>query len=51
MSAGFIFERKRIQKLFELKKARKELLDIYKDTKRNIPLKTALLDFDRELWN
>jgi hypothetical protein len=51
MCAGFIFERKRIQKLYELKKARKELLDIYKDAKRNIPLKTALLDFDRELWN
>lgn len=48
---GIIFERKRIQKLFELKKARKELHDIYKDSKPVNPFRTPMLDFDREPWN
>lgn len=51
LSAGIIFEKKRIQKLFELKKARKELHHIYKDTKTAASFKTAMLDFDRESWN
>ena len=51
MSTGIIFEKIRIQKLFELKRSRKELHDIYKDTKTDAPLRTAMLDFDRESWN
>jgi hypothetical protein len=51
LCTGIIFERKRIQKLFELKKARKELHAIYKDTKPATPFRTAMLDFDREPWN
>jgi hypothetical protein len=51
LCAGIIFERKRIQKLFELKKARKELLDVYKDTTKAIPFRTAMLDFETESWN
>jgi hypothetical protein len=51
LCAGIIFERKRIQKLFELKKARKELHDIYKDTKPATSYRTAMLDFDSEPWN
>jgi hypothetical protein len=48
LCTGIIFERKRIQKLFELKKARKELHDIYKDSKPSAPFRTAMLDFDRD---
>ena len=48
LSTGIIFERKRILKLFELKKARKELHDIYKDSKPSTPFRTAMLDFDRD---
>ncbi len=51
LCTGLVFERKRVQKLFELKKARKELHDIYKDTKPSTPFRTAMLDFDREPWN
>jgi hypothetical protein len=51
LCAGILFERKRIQKLFELKKARKELHAIYKDAKPSASFRTAMLDFDRELWN
>jgi hypothetical protein len=51
LCTGIIIERKRIQKLFELKKARKELHDIYKDSKPSTPFRTAMLDFDREPWN
>lgn len=51
LCTGIIFERKRIQKLFELKKARKELHVIYKDAKKAVPFRTAMLDFDRDPWN
>jgi hypothetical protein len=51
LCTGIFFERKRILKLFELKKARKELLDIYKDSKPTPTFTTAFLDFDREPWN
>lgn len=51
LCTGITFERKRIQKLFELKKARKELHDIYKDSKPSVPFRTAMLDFDRESMN
>ena len=51
LCTGIVFERKRIQKLFELKKARKELHDIYKDSKPSAPFRTAMLDFDQEPWN
>lgn len=52
MSAGIIIEEKRIRKLTELRITRRELSDIYADEKKAIPLRrTALLDFDRDLWN
>lgn len=51
LCTGIVFERKRILKLFELKKARKELHAIYKDTKPATPFRAAMLDFDREPWN
>jgi hypothetical protein len=51
LCTGLVFERKRIIKLLELKKARKELHAIYKDTKPATPFRTAMLDFDREPWN
>ncbi|MBL7749139.1 MAG: hypothetical protein JNM19_16995 [Chitinophagaceae bacterium] len=51
ISAGIFIERKRIYKLTELKITRKELSDIYPETKRTAPLRTVLLDFDKEHWN
>ena len=51
MCTGIIIERKRIQKLNELLQTRKELSDIYKDTKTAAPLRTAMLDFDKDQWN
>jgi hypothetical protein len=51
MCIGLVIERKRIQKLQELKVTRKELSAIYTDTKRAAPLRTAMLDFDRDQWN
>jgi hypothetical protein len=51
MCIGLTIERKRIQKLQELKVTRKELSTIYTETKRAAPLRTAILDFDRDQWN
>ncbi|HEY6064202.1 MAG TPA: hypothetical protein VIV35_11365, partial [Chitinophagaceae bacterium] len=51
LCTGILFERKRIQKLLELKKARKELHIIYKDVTKPSSFRTAMLDFDREPWN
>jgi len=34
--------------LNKLLQTRKELSDIYKDTKTAIPLRTAMLDFDKD---
>ena len=51
MCAGIIIERKRVQKLNELKTTRKELSAIYKDTKTAAPGRATMLDFDREQWN
>ncbi len=51
MCAGIILERKRVKKLNELQQTRKELSDIYKDTKTAAPLRTAMLDFDKDQWN
>ncbi|MBK8140609.1 MAG: hypothetical protein IPK57_06100 [Chitinophagaceae bacterium] len=51
MCIGLVIERKRIQKLQELKVTRKELSAIYTDTKMAAPLRTAMLDFDRDQWN
>lgn len=51
LSAGIIIERKRIQKLNEVKIARKELADIYKDSHPATSFRTApMLDFDEEPW-
>jgi len=49
--AGIIIERKRVQKLNELKLTRKELSIIYKDNTPATPKKTIMLDFDKEQWN
>jgi hypothetical protein len=53
MCSGILIERKRIQKLNELKIARKELTAIYNEpaTKSTTSLKAAILDFDRDQWN
>ena len=51
MCAGIIIERKRIQKLNELKITRKELSSIYRETKTAAPYRTAMLDFDKDHWN
>jgi hypothetical protein len=51
LCTGIVFERKRILKLFEVKKSRKELHDVYKDSKPATTFKTPQLDFDREPWN
>lgn len=51
MCTGIIVERKRIQKLNELKVTRKELSDIYKDVPAAITSRRVVLDFDREHWN
>lgn len=48
--AGILIERKRIQKLNELKQTRKELSIVYRDTTA-VPVKSVALDFDREQWN
>jgi len=50
MSAGIFIERKRIQKLNELKQTRKELSIVYNETTRT-PVRSAMLDFDKEQWN
>lgn len=51
MCAGIIIERKRVQKLNELKTTRKELSAMYSDTKKAAPARAAMLDFDRDQWN
>lgn len=51
MCAGLLVEQKRIRKLKELKITRKELTTVYSDTKKAVRIRTAMLDFDRELWN
>ena len=51
LCAGIIIERKRVQKLNELKITRKELSMVYKDGAPTTPLKTITLDFDKEQWN
>lgn len=51
LCAGIIIERKRIQKLNELKITRKELSTIYTNTKTAAPLRTAMLDFDKDQWS
>jgi hypothetical protein len=51
MCAGIIYERKRVQKLNELLQTRRELSNIYKDTKKAVPFRTAVLDFDKDHWN
>lgn len=51
MCTGVIIERRRIKKLNELKVTRKELSAIYTNTKTAAPLRTAMLDFDKDLWN
>jgi hypothetical protein len=45
---GVIIESKRVQKLHELKLTRKELSQIYDGTEKAAPLRTAILDFERD---
>lgn len=35
----------------EVQITRRELSEIYKDTKMAAPVRTAMLDFDKESWN
>jgi hypothetical protein len=51
ITAGIYLESIRIQKLHELKKTRQELSLVYKDTKKAVPFRTAMLDFDKDAWN
>jgi len=51
MSAGIIYERKHIKKIKEVQITRRELSEIYKDTKMAAPVRTAMLDFDKDSWN
>lgn len=52
VSAGIIVEEKRIRKLNELRRTRRELSDIYAGEKKTVPhRRTVMLDFDREQWN
>lgn len=51
MSVGILIERKRVQKLNELKITRKELSSIYSEAKTAAPYRTAMLDFDKDQWN
>jgi uncharacterized membrane protein YuzA (DUF378 family) len=51
---GIYHEGNRVKKLKELKLSRRELHEIYKAPKKAIrinPVQTALLDFDKDLWN
>ena len=49
--AGIVVERKRVQKLNELKQTRKELSIIYKENTPTVPIKKMTLDFDKEQWS
>ena len=51
MGLGILIERRRVQKLNELKVTRRELSAIYSDTRKAAPLRTAMLDFDKDQWN
>jgi hypothetical protein len=51
MSAGLIYERILVKKIKEVQVTRRELSEIYKDTKMAAPVRTAMLDFDKESWN
>jgi hypothetical protein len=51
MSAGIFIERKRVQKLNELKLTRKELSIVYNETSTGSGVRSAMLDFDNEQWN
>jgi hypothetical protein len=51
MSGGIIVERKRVKKLSELMVVRKELSELYKQDKKASPLRPAIFDFDKDLWN
>jgi len=51
MSAGIIIERKRVKRLSELKVVRRELSELYSQEKKASPLRPAIFDFDKDLWN
>ena len=51
LCAGILIERKRVQKLSELKITRKELSSLYKESKPAPSFKKVVLDFDKEQWN
>ena len=51
MSTGILVEKRRVQKLNELKVTRKELSELYKDKKTAIQLKKAAFDYDKDQWN
>jgi hypothetical protein len=53
VAIGIFVERRRVQKLNELKVTRKELSEVYKEKKTAIQLRTAgsSFDYDRDQWN
>ena len=51
LCVGIVVERKRVQKLNELKQTRKELLVVYNESATPTSLKPAILDLDKEQWN
>lgn len=51
MSAGILIERKRVQKLNELKQTRKELSIVYNEKSTTTGIRSAMLDFDKEQWS
>lgn len=50
MAVGIFVERKRVQKLHELKVTRKELHELYNEKKTAVQVRTAAFDFDKEQW-
>lgn len=48
---GLVLESKRVKKLNELKQTRKELAEIYPETRNVTSFRTPMLDFDKDAWN
>lgn len=51
MCTGILLEKRRVLKLNELLQTRKELNDLYREEPKKVtPLRTAMLDFDKDQW-
>ncbi|HEX7844394.1 MAG TPA: hypothetical protein VF476_01265 [Chitinophagaceae bacterium] len=51
MSTGIFVERRRVQKLNELRITRRELSELYKEKKTAVQIRTASFDYDKEQWS